>query len=98
MSKFINIINTETIVEEDISTDIDNINFHHLILHNDDYNTFDWVIQCLINILKHNIQQAEQCAYIVHFKGKCQVKSGSLDELKPFKDSLVDCGLNVTID
>ena len=54
-----------------------------LILFNDDINTFEHVIDCLVSICDHSEQQAEQCAYITHYKGKCTVKSGSYEKLKP---------------
>lgn len=69
-----------------------------LVLHNDDHNTFDWVIECLVDICQHSETQAEQCAYIVHFKGRCGVKKGPDNLIKPMKDALVDRGLSVTID
>ena len=71
---------------------------HHLILHNDDVNTFDHVITSLIDICKHEQHQAEQCAFIVHFNGKCDVKSGVYDVLYPMKEKLTSKGLSVTID
>jgi len=69
-----------------------------LVLHNDDYNTFDWVIESLVKVCKHKPQQAEQCSLIVHFKGKCAVKEGAKNTLRPMKDALVDRGLNATIE
>ena len=69
-----------------------------LVLYNDDYNTFDFVIETLVNICKHNSNQAEQCAYIVHYKGKCDVKSGDYEKLKPMKEALTDKGLNAKIE
>ena len=72
--------------------------FRHLILHNDDVHTFDYVIESLIDICHHDILQAEQCAYIVHHNGKCDVKNGTYDELHPMKDKLTSKGLSVTID
>lgn len=69
-----------------------------LVLHNDDYNTFDWVIESLVKVCKHQPQQAEQCSLIVHFKGKCAVKEGAKNKLRPMKDALVDRGLNATIE
>jgi len=69
-----------------------------LILHNDDFNTFDFVIESLIEICKHDPLQAEQCSLIVHYKGKCAVKSGVFDELKPKCDELTSRGLTATID
>jgi ATP-dependent Clp protease adaptor protein ClpS len=70
----------------------------HLILHNDDVHTFEYVITTLIDICHHDAHQAEQCAYIVHHNGKCDVKNGTYDELHPIKDKLTSKGLSVTID
>jgi len=69
-----------------------------LILYNDDVNTFDYVIDCLIEVCGHDIVQAEQCAFIAHYKGKCDVKNGDYKALKTLKDHLVDKGLKATID
>jgi len=69
-----------------------------LIVLNDDYNTFEWVIECFIEILKHSSEQAEQCAWLIHTKGKCSVKLGSFEILKPLKDALTDRGLNAIIE
>jgi ATP-dependent Clp protease adaptor protein ClpS len=70
---------------------------HDLVLFNDDVNTFDHVIDCLIKICDHEALQAEQCAHIVHFKGKCEVKSGSFEKLKPMCEALLDQGLSAKI-
>ncbi len=69
-----------------------------LILFNDETNTFDFVIQTLIDVCDHEHLQAEQCAYIAHFKGKCPVKSGVLGELKPRFEEMTRRGLTVSID
>jgi ATP-dependent Clp protease adaptor protein ClpS len=69
-----------------------------LLVLNDDYNTFDWVIECFVDILKHSSEQAEQCAWIVHTKGRASVKLGSFESLRPYKDALVDRGLNAIIE
>ena len=69
-----------------------------LTLHNDDVHTFDYVIDALIDICEHGYEQATQCTFLVHYKGKCDVKRGSLSELKPMKDALIDRELNATID
>jgi ATP-dependent Clp protease adaptor protein ClpS len=69
-----------------------------LILHNDDIHTFDYVIESLVDVCEHNTIQAEQCTFIIHYKGKCDVKKGSFDYLKPMKDGLIDRGLDATID
>ena len=69
-----------------------------LTLHNDDINTFGHVITSLIDVCQHEAHQAEQCAYIVHFNGKCDVKTGTFEALHPLKDKLISKGLSVTID
>jgi ATP-dependent Clp protease adaptor protein ClpS len=69
-----------------------------LIIYNDDHNTFDWVIRCLIKYCGHEPIQAEQCAWIIHNTGKCQVKSGDYDKLKPIKDALCEAGLSAVIE
>lgn len=68
-----------------------------LVLYNDDHNTFDHVIECLISICKHDVLQAEQCTHIVHYNGKCAVKTGSYAELNPMRVALADKGLSVVI-
>ncbi len=66
-------------------------------LYNDDFNTFDHVIDTLVKVCKHTSEQAEQCALLVHYKGKCSVKSGSMTELKPQCLLLLDAGLSAKI-
>jgi len=82
----------------DDAVDVMDEEVRHLMLHNDDVNTFEHVIGSLIDICHHEVYQAEQCAYIVHFNGKCDVKSGTFDALHPLKDKLRSKGLSVTID
>ena len=69
-----------------------------LIVYNDDFNTFDWVIQCFMEICSHTFEQSEQLSLIVHYKGKACVKTGSMDKLKPMKDALVERGLSAVIE
>jgi len=69
-----------------------------LALFNDDVNSFDFVIECLIEICHHNQEQAEQCTLIAHFKGKCTVKTGDFYELKPLLDEMQLRGLTVSIE
>lgn len=69
-----------------------------LILHNDEYHTFDYVIDALVQVCQLDTFQAEQCTYIVHYKGKCDVKNGTYDDLKPMRDALVERELKATID
>jgi ATP-dependent Clp protease adaptor protein ClpS len=68
-----------------------------IVLHNDDVNTFDHVIACLVEICDHDPIQAEQCAWIVHYNGKCSVKRGSFDQLEPRCVALLDRGLSAAI-
>lgn len=69
-----------------------------LILHNDDYHTFDYVIDALIDICGHDMEQAEQCTMLIHYKGKCDVKKGSFTYLSPMRKALADLELKATID
>lgn len=69
-----------------------------LILHNDDVNSFEWVITCLVKICNHDHQQAEQCAQIVHFNGECDVKRGDYEKLSVMKEKLQNAGLSVTLE
>lgn len=70
----------------------------HLIVWNDDVNTFEWVIETLMEICDHSYEQAEQCAYIIHFKGKYAVKHGSYEDLKPMCDAITDRGIGATLE
>ena len=76
----------------------DTLNERFLVLHNDDHNTFDYVIDSLIEVCNHELEQAAQCAMITHFKGKCDVKKGSFDYLRPMKQGLISRNLKATID
>lgn len=84
----------ETMVEEATISST----FSQLIVHNDDFNTFDWVIQSLMEICDHTFEQAEQLSLIIHFKGKAVVKTSFLDELRPMKDALTDRGISAVIE
>lgn len=68
-----------------------------LVLHNDEVNTFDFVIESLIDICHHTVLQAEQCTWLVHYKGKCDVKNGSYDFLEPMCTALLERGLSAEI-
>lgn len=70
----------------------------HLIVWNDDVNSFEWVIETLMDICKHSYEQAEQCAYIIHFKGKYAVKHGSYDDLKPMCHAITERGVSATLE
>jgi ATP-dependent Clp protease adaptor protein ClpS len=70
---------------------------HEIILFNDEVNTFEFVINSLIDVCEHTSEQAEQCTYLVHYKGKCAVKTGEYDELKPRCTRLLNLGLSAEI-
>ena len=69
-----------------------------LVLHNDDYHSFDYVIDALIKVCDHKEEQAIQCTLLVHYKGKCDVKKGSFNYLSPMKRALIAKDLKATID
>lgn len=87
-------IDEKILIDEDIETGLGAM----LIVHNDDVNSFDWVIESFISLLSHSAAQAEQCATIIHTKGKCQVKSGDFEDMCKYKDGLVDRGLSATVE
>ena len=70
---------------------------HEIILWNDEVNTFDFVIDALIDVCEHSLLQAEQCTVLVHYKGKCAVKTGEYDDLKPKCSKLLQMGLSAEI-
>ncbi|MCU0430895.1 MAG: ATP-dependent Clp protease adaptor ClpS [Cytophagaceae bacterium] len=68
-----------------------------LVVFNDDFNTFDHVINTLVNVCGHGLEQAEQCTLIIHYKGKCAVKKGTFDELRPMRQGICDRGISAEI-
>lgn len=84
-------VQEDVLVEEQVGIN------HEIILFNDDVNTFDHVIETLVRVCEHDSLQAEQCAILVHYTGKCGVKTGSFDELKPQCSALLDAGLSAEI-
>lgn len=72
-------------------------NEHQIVLFNDDIHSFDYVIDSLVDVCEHTLEQAEQCTYLVHFKGKCTVKTGELKELKPRCSKLLELGLSAEL-
>ncbi|SEJ47561.1 ATP-dependent Clp protease adaptor protein ClpS [Dyadobacter koreensis] len=87
------LIDTETeILEKTVETDI-----KKLVVYNDDVNTFDWVIDTLIEVCKHTSEQAEQCTLIIHYKGKCSVKEGEFDELTGMRNEICRRGISAEI-
>jgi ATP-dependent Clp protease adaptor protein ClpS len=71
---------------------------YRLMLHNDDYNSFEWVIECLVKVCKHEPDQATQCAHIVHNNGKCDVKYGDLETISEMTNKLKSAGLSATME
>ena len=84
----------DILVEDYIGSDLP----AHIIVFNDDVNSFEWVIQCFVEILKHSHEQAEQLSIIIHFKGKATVKSGAKGELVPLCEALLDRGLSAVVE
>jgi ATP-dependent Clp protease adaptor protein ClpS len=82
---------------EKVKTDTKKQKNHEIVLFNDDHNTFDHVIETLIAACDHTAEQAEQCAVLVHYKGKCTVKTGAFTDLKPRCSKLLDAGLSAEI-
>ena len=70
---------------------------YDLVVFNDDINTFEHVIATLIQVCKHSSEQAEQCTWIIHYKGKCSVKKGSFEELAPMRQGICDKGISAEI-
>jgi len=70
---------------------------HEIVLHNDDVNTFDHVIDSLMDVCGHTLEQAEQCATLVHYKGKCTVKTGEFRDLEPRCSKLLTLGLSAEL-
>jgi ATP-dependent Clp protease adaptor protein ClpS len=70
---------------------------NEIVLFNDDVHTFEFVINSLMDVCDHSPEQAEQCTYLVHYKGKCAVKTGEYDELKPRCSRLLNLGLSAEI-
>jgi ATP-dependent Clp protease adaptor protein ClpS len=90
-------MSTKEKISEKELTLTDSAHENEIILYNDDINTFDHVIKTLIRVCDHTAEQAEQCSLIVHYKGKCSVKSGSISDLKPRCIKLLQAGLSAEI-
>lgn len=87
---------TETISEVVNLEDL--LGTFQIVIYNDEVNTFDWVIECLEKYCSHDHQQAEQCAWFIHFKGQYPVKSGAQTDLKPICEALKEKGLNAKLE
>ncbi len=87
----------QTEILEKVLLDEEVVKQNEIVLYNDDVNTFDHVIETLMQACEHTPEQAEQCSIIVHYKGKCTVKTGSYDDLKPRCSKLLQAGLSAEI-
>jgi ATP-dependent Clp protease adaptor protein ClpS len=94
MVEFEELIETKEIA----STEEKSVDPCDLIIYNDDVNTFEFVIESLVKICEHSSVQAEQCTWIIHHKGKCSVKRGVIDKLKPMAAAFLDRGISAKIE
>lgn len=90
-------MSTKEKIQEDLDVLEQETHQHEIILHNDDVNTFDFVIDSLIQVCDHTLEQAEQCTILVHYKGKCTVKSGEYKDLEPRCSKLLQLGLSAEL-
>ena len=90
-------MSTYTETEEIVLTEEVLVDEQKIVLFNDDVNTFDFVIESLVDVCGHDFIQAEQCTILVHYKGKCEVKKGDLSVLEPMCTALLDRGLSAEI-
>jgi ATP-dependent Clp protease adaptor protein ClpS len=90
-------MSTKKKIQDDVEVLEKEVFQHEIVLHNDDVNTFDHVIDSLISVCDHTEQQAEQCATLVHYKGKCTVKSGEYKDLEPRCSKLLQLGLSAEL-
>ena len=88
---------TEIAFQEEVLLLEEEIDLKNLVVYNDDYNTFEHVIETLIEVCKHSPEQAEQCTYLIHYKGKCTVKMGSFEELEGMCTAIHDRGISADI-
>ena len=84
-------------LQKDVQTIEDQAPINEIVLFNDDVNTFDHVIETLVDVCNHTFEQAEQCSILVHYKGKCTVKTGAYDDLEPRCSKLLQAGLTAEI-
>ncbi len=90
-------MSTKRKIQEEVDVLEKETNLNEIVLFNDDVNTFDHVIDSLIDVCEHTLEQAEQCAILVHYKGKCTVKTGEYNDLKPRCTMLLSKGLSAEI-
>ena len=88
----------EVVEDFDVDKLLDDITEKKLVVYNDNVNTIEWVILSFMEVLQHHLHQAEQCTMIIHNTGKCAVKEGGHNELKPYRDALTERGLKAVIE
>ena len=81
----------------EVLEEVEETHLRDLVVYNDDYNTFEHVIRTLIRVCGHTTEQAEQCTWLIHYRGKCAVKSGSMEKLTPMKDGILNAGIDARI-
>lgn len=86
-------IEVEVLKSEETTSD----QVRDLMVYNDDHNTFDHVIDTLVKVCKHDVHQAEQCTFLIHYKGKCSVKKGQYEFLKPMREGITSAGIKAAI-
>ncbi|AYQ31479.1 MULTISPECIES: ATP-dependent Clp protease adaptor ClpS [Runella] len=87
----------EVDVVEEVEQKVVETDLYSLVVFNDEVNTFDWVIETLMDVCEHTPEQAEQCTIIIHYKGKCRVKNGSWEELVPKRQEICRRGISAEI-
>jgi len=90
-------MSTKEKISEELLLDEETLKQNEIVLFNDEVNTFEHVIHTLINVCEHTAEQAEQCSLIVHYNGKCTVKTGEYKELEPRCSKLLQAGLSAEI-
>jgi ATP-dependent Clp protease adaptor protein ClpS len=90
-------MSTKEKIKEELELSIEESHLNEIVLFNDEVNTFDHVIETLVHVCKHSYEQAEQCSLLVHYKGKCTVKTGVYEELEPQCTQLLKAGLSAEI-
>lgn len=83
--------------EESVDVLLEEVDIRDLVVFNDDVNTFEHVIRTLIRVCKHSPEQAEQCTWLIHYKGKCAVKTGMFEELRPMREAICEAGIDARI-
>ena len=90
-------MSTKEKIKEELELSIEEGQLNEIVLFNDEVNSFDHVIETLVHVCKHSYEQAEQCSLLVHYKGKCTVKTGVYEELEPQCTQLLKAGLSAEI-